>query len=74
MVPTVRHGCTMDFFLFLYMDSFSQIATVIRDGSKRSIGARELVIGDMVEVKGGDRIPADLRLIHVSGLKVHATS
>ena len=56
------------------MDSFSQIATVIRDGSKRSIGARELVVGDMVEVKGGDRIPADLRLINVSGLKVSSNT
>ncbi|XP_065845622.1 sodium/potassium-transporting ATPase subunit alpha-3-like [Oscarella lobularis] len=60
------------------MESFKSmvptIATVIRDGSKRSIGARELVVGDMVEVKGGDRIPADLRLINVSGLKVDNSS
>lgn len=27
-------------------------------------------MGDLVEVKGGDRIPADLRIISASGCKV----
>lgn len=34
------------------------------------INAEDVVVGDLVEVKGGDRIPADLRIISASGCKV----
>lgn len=34
------------------------------------IKVEEVVVGDLVEVKGGDRIPADLRLISSQGCKV----
>ena len=47
-----------------------QFATVMRKGEKCSIHAEELVVGDIVEVKVGDRIPADLRLIHTQKFKV----
>eukprot|EP00445_Apocalathium_hangoei_P057382 CAMPEP_0204090374 /NCGR_PEP_ID=MMETSP0360-20130528/188866_1 /ASSEMBLY_ACC=CAM_ASM_000342 /TAXON_ID=268821 /ORGANISM="Scrippsiella Hangoei, Strain SHTV-5" /LENGTH=530 /DNA_ID=CAMNT_0051039633 /DNA_START=76 /DNA_END=1665 /DNA_ORIENTATION=- len=46
--------------------------SVVRDGMPRRIPAAELVIGDIVLLKGGDRVPADLRLIQTSGLKVEA--
>merc|ERR1711868_61807 len=36
--------------------------------------ARELVLGDIVEVKGGDRIPADIRIISSSSMKVDNSS
>lgn len=49
------------------MESFKnlvpQYATVLRDGQKHTIPAEEVVVGDIVEVKGGDRIPADIRVI-----------
>jgi sodium/potassium-transporting ATPase subunit alpha len=32
--------------------------------------SKELVVGDIVEVKAGDRIPADIRIIQAHGLKV----
>jgi sodium/potassium-transporting ATPase subunit alpha len=32
--------------------------------------AEQLVVGDVVEIKGGDRIPADVRVISASGFKV----
>lgn len=35
-----------------------------------SINAEDVVVGDLVEVKGGDRIPADLRIISAQGCKV----
>lgn len=35
-----------------------------------SINAEDVVVGDLVEVKGGDRIPADLRIISANGCKV----
>lgn len=37
-----------------------------------SINAEDVVVGDLVEVKGGDRIPADLRIISANGCKVSA--
>ncbi|KIY95681.1 ATPase, P-type (transporting), HAD superfamily, subfamily IC [Monoraphidium neglectum] len=49
----------------------SSTATVIRDGGKRSsVDASELVPGDIVFVKSGDRLPADLRLVEVTNLQV----
>lgn len=43
---------------------------MVRDGEKKHINAEEVVVGDLVEVKGGDRIPADLRIISAHGCKV----
>lgn len=34
------------------------------------INAELVVLGDLVELKGGDRVPADLRVISSSGCKV----
>uniref|UniRef100_A0A8C6U157 Sodium/potassium-transporting ATPase subunit alpha n=1 Tax=Neogobius melanostomus TaxID=47308 RepID=A0A8C6U157_9GOBI len=60
------------------MDSFKnmvpQQALVVRDGEKKCINAEEVVVGDLVEVKGGDRIPADLRIISAHGCKVDNSS
>ncbi len=48
----------------------SPAATVIRDGRRVSVDAEELVPGDIVLLESGDRVPADLRLIEVKGLRV----
>uniref|UniRef100_A0A668UM00 Sodium/potassium-transporting ATPase subunit alpha n=2 Tax=Percomorphaceae TaxID=1489872 RepID=A0A668UM00_OREAU len=60
------------------MESFKNLvpqqALVIRDGEKKNINAEEVVLGDLVEVKGGDRIPADLRIISAHGCKVDNSS
>jgi Ca2+-transporting ATPase len=42
--------------------------TVLRDGSKKDIPARELVPGDIVLLTEGDRVPADLRLFYARNL------
>ncbi|NWV78332.1 AT1A3 ATPase, partial [Dasyornis broadbenti] len=46
-----------------------QQALVIREGEKMQVNAEEVVVGDLVEVKGGDRVPADLRIISAHGCK-----
>lgn len=46
---------------------------MIREGEKVQINAELVVQGDLVEIKGGDRIPADLRVISSSGCKVWAS-
>ena len=48
----------------------SPLARVWREGSLHSIAAAELVRGDIVEIKAGDRVPADLRLLRTFGLKM----
>lgn len=47
-----------------------QQALVIRDSEKKVIPAEQLVVGDIVEIKGGDQIPADIRLLSSQGCKV----
>nr|XP_054106271.1 potassium-transporting ATPase alpha chain 1 isoform X4 [Callithrix jacchus] len=51
-----------------------QQATVIRDGDKFQINADQLVVGDLVEMKGGDRVPADIRILAAQGCKVDNSS
>ncbi|MFW0862493.1 MAG: cation-translocating P-type ATPase [Candidatus Komeilibacteria bacterium] len=45
-------------------------ALVLRDGGKKEISAAELVPGDIIFLKAGDRIPADARLIEAYDLEV----
>merc|ERR1712073_286356 len=60
------------------MESFKnmvpQYALALRDGEKVTIKAEELTLGDIVEVKFGDRIPADLRVLESKGFKVDNSS
>jgi magnesium-transporting ATPase (P-type) len=43
-------------------------ALVLRDGEWRTIAGREVVVGDVLRVKEGDRVPADARLESATGL------
>jgi Ca2+-transporting ATPase len=45
-------------------------ATVIRGGKKLKIPSRELVVGDLVTLTSGDKVPADLRLVKVRDLQI----
>ncbi|MGP8307908.1 cation-transporting P-type ATPase [Vibrio sp. YIC-376] len=45
-------------------------ALVLREGHQINIDAEELVIGDVVILQSGDRVPADLRLFRSKGLQV----
>ena len=46
-----------------------QTVSVLR-GTKTEIQPRELVIGDIIELKAGDPVPADIRIIAVNKCKV----
>ncbi|QWZ78099.1 cation-transporting P-type ATPase [Aeromonas sp. FDAARGOS 1419] len=48
----------------------SSRAHVLRDGALQDIDAEKLVPGDIVSLRPGDRIPADLRLFEVHNLRV----
>ena len=60
------------------MESFKnlvpQYALVRRNGEKVTIPALELTLGDVVEVKFGDRLPADLRVVEARQFKVDNSS
>jgi magnesium-transporting ATPase (P-type) len=51
-------------------DMLSLEAVVIRDGKKQTIEAEELVPGDVVMLKSGDKVPADVRIIRSKDLRV----
>jgi len=56
------------------MESFRQLlpprAKVLREGKIREILASELVVGDIILLEEGDKVPADGRLIETNSLKV----
>src|SRR5690606_32046981 len=47
---------------------------VIRAGERRRIAAAEVVVGDLVLLSSGDRVPADLRLIRSRELRIDESS
>jgi len=49
-------------------------STVIRDSNRSEIAAEELVVGDIVFLSTGDKIPADIRLTEVNNLRVEEAS
>jgi calcium-translocating P-type ATPase len=51
-------------------DMLSLQATVLRDGHRGVIPAEDLVPGDIVYLQSGDKVPADLRLVHVKNLQI----
>jgi len=51
-------------------DMLSPRAMVLRDGERRECAADSLVPGDIVLLRSGDRVPADLRLLKVRDLRV----
>merc|ERR1719422_2427647 len=60
------------------MESFKnlvpQYALVIRDGEKQNVKAEELTLGDIIEVKFGDRMLADMRVVEATNFKVDNSS
>jgi len=48
----------------------SATATVIRDGKRLELHAEEIVPGDVVLLRSGDKVPADIRLFDCKGLEI----
>ncbi len=51
-------------------DTMTTEATVLRVGKKKRIPATDLVPGDIVLLTSGDKVPADMRLLAVSNLRI----
>ncbi|XP_076626181.1 sodium/potassium-transporting ATPase subunit alpha-B [Colletes latitarsis] len=60
------------------MESFKKMvptfATVIRNGVRLRVATEDLVPGDLVYIKFGDKIPADIRITECNGLRVENSS
>lgn len=41
-------------------------ATVVRDGRQQTVPSPDIVVGDLVMLSMGDRVPADMRIVQVS--------
>ena len=56
------------------MESFAKMippkARELREGTVVDIEAIDLVVGDIVDIQGGDKTPADIRMTESHGLKV----
>ena len=50
------------------------MARVIREGMMRSVPARELVAGDLIQIEAGDRVPADSRVVYATGFQTQEAS
>lgn len=71
-----------DLALGLFYESFTQykiqliqkqvprIAEVVRGGAARLVPAGDVVPGDVVVLRAGERVPADIRLARVMGLRI----
>lgn len=55
-------------------DMSAPTANVIRNGKELIIPAKELVVGDLVNLHDGDMAPADLRLLETANLKIQEAS
>ena len=49
-------------------------STIIRDGQKQDIPTKEIVVGDLLVLNQGDKIPADSRIIESFNLVVNEAS
>ena len=62
-IQNAKSGEIMDSF-----KSFSNVqVTVTRNGQKENISAKEIVKGDVVHIKTGEKIPADFRVFNIEG-------
>lgn len=49
----------------------SETAIVIRDGMDKSVASRDLVVGDIVRIRMGDVVPADMRVTETVDLQTN---
>ena len=51
-------------------DLLAPEARVVRDGVRQRVAAEDLVVGDLVVIEAGDKLPADLRLMACHNLRI----
>jgi P-type E1-E2 ATPase len=70
IVLNIIVGFLQEFNAEKTMDSLrslsSPTASAVRDGSSKVVPTAEIVPGDMIELKTGDTVPADIRYVGVA--------
>lgn len=51
-----------------------EICLIIRNGVQTTISAQNLVVGDIIIIKNGARVPADARILQCNQLKMEESS
>lgn len=51
-----------------------QESIVFRDGNEYGVAAESLVVGDIIKIKSGIRVPADARILHCTELKLETSA
>ncbi|MDR2778629.1 MAG: cation-transporting P-type ATPase [Rickettsiales bacterium] len=68
-------GCLQEYFAQKSVNSLKNMVksrvVVIREGAEKEIDSEYLVVGDLVFVKGGTKIPADIILLESENLEVN---
>ncbi|KAI1707298.1 e1-E2 ATPase domain-containing protein [Ditylenchus destructor] len=57
-----------------FQNLMPETCLVIRDGKESYLSAQQLVVGDIIRIKSGIRVPADARVLQCSQLKLESSS
>jgi ATPase, P-type (transporting), HAD superfamily, subfamily IC len=70
LIQTIRSNRSVE-----QLESMVEVTSAVkRDGTYNEIRTEDIVIGDLVRLKAGDMIPADIRLIQTKDLFISQTS
>lgn len=69
IIGTVQEGRAQNIFAAL-KDFVKTDATVVRDGEELIISEEEVVIGDLIILREGEKIPADARILEAHSMQV----
>ncbi|CAN0260926.1 unnamed protein product, partial [Phaeothamnion confervicola] len=77
LLGAVLINCSVDFYnaqksagaLKGFMNLTPPRTTVVRDGKAAVVDASTLVLGDIVRLNAGDKVPADVRVIACDAMK-----
>lgn len=58
----------------VFKNMLPQLCFVIREGEEKEIEASELVPGDLVHLKMGDKVPADVRILETFGFTIETSA
>ncbi|WP_079433323.1 HAD-IC family P-type ATPase [Zoogloea sp. LCSB751] len=73
LIGFIQEGRAEDALAALARSVASEV-TVLRAGQRRRLSAAELVLGDVVWLAAGDKVPADLRLFDTRALQITEAS